>query len=108
MKSPEALFTPARQEGESGLLLLRKTFQLWSPEEPFALNGHRGDTKLRGKVVLLSGPLRFQEHKKECRLSLAGYGQLSRNNTSASPRHPTTCQRLRKVLATATYSSPSD
>lgn len=54
-KSPEPPFTPARQVGESGLLLLRKTSQLSPTEQALALNGtlhgHRGDTELQGQVV---------------------------------------------------------
>lgn len=51
-KSPEPPFTPARQYGESGLHLLRKTSQLSPTEQALALNGglhgYRGDTELQG------------------------------------------------------------
>lgn len=50
-KSPEPPFTPARQDGESGLLLLRKSSRLSFTEQPLALTGHTGDTELGGKVV---------------------------------------------------------
>lgn len=95
-KSPEPPFTPAREDGESGLLLFRKISQLSSAEQPSALSGHRGDTELEERWCRqgrpLPGTVRFQEHKEECRLSLAGLAQLSRNNTLSSPRHPTTAR----------------
>lgn len=50
-KSPEPPFTPARQDGESGFLLLRKTSLLSFAEQTLALTGYTGDTELGGKVM---------------------------------------------------------
>lgn len=65
-----------------GFSQLWKTSQVCSAEQPLVLTAHRGDTKLGGKVVQTLEAslraLRFQEHKEECSLSLAGFAQLSR------------------------------